>query len=122
MSIPLHNNGGFSGYSDYSQNRYDGFSQNTSNVEYVTSLEEALMKCNLRPSDKVFFHQDLPVFYRIKVDAYGKKTWAQFKYGVSEDASEIPATKADLQSLTERITALESKLTQEVFLNEKSNG
>ena len=80
------------------------------------------MRTTSRPSDKVYFHQDSPIFYRIKVDTYGKKTWAQFKYGVFEEASETPATKADFQTLSDRLAALEAKLTQEVVNDAKPNG
>ena len=40
-------------------------------ITYVTSLEEALSKCNNRNTESVYFRQDLPIFYRIKVDNDG---------------------------------------------------
>lgn len=101
---------------------YDPYSRLSSNVEYVTSLEEALMRTNSYPSDRVFFHQDRPVFYRVKVDNFGKKSWAEFEYSNPNNAVAIPATQADLKLLSDRIGALEDKLKQEVSTNEKSDG
>lgn len=78
-----------------------------SNVSFVASLDEALARCNSFNSDMVYFHQDQPVFYRVKVDMYGKKTWAQFAYSVPNPDDSIPVTKSDLQSILQRLENLE---------------
>lgn len=84
--------------------------QSSTNVTYVTSVEEALFRANQRNSEMVFFHQDKPVFYRVKVDEEGKKFWAQFYYGKDVQDASIPITKADLQGFEERLKILEEKL------------
>lgn len=120
----------YNGENDFTNRRWQnqsyGYSNpyNTpaTNVEYVTSLEEALMRTNSYPSDRVFFHQDRPVFYRVKVDNYGKKSWAEFEYGNPNNAVAVPATQADLKILSDRIGVLEDKLRQEASTNEKSDG
>ena len=74
------------------------------NIEYVTSLEEALSRTNQRNVEKVYFHQDAPIFYRIKVDSDGKKYWQEFTYDTPKPAEDtLPATKADLTDIVERI-------------------
>ena len=100
---------------------YDPYSRFSSNVEYVTSIEEALMRTNTFPSDKVYFHQDRPIFYKVKVDAYGKKSWAEFEYGAHCTSTEAVVNQSDLTALSERVKALEDRLNQEAG-NEKSNG
>lgn len=77
------------------------------NVAYVTSLEEALIKNNIYNSDMIYFDQDKNVFYRVKVDQEGRKTWAQFQYSMPNQGDNVPATKEDIRILTERIKALE---------------
>lgn len=114
---PTNNNNWYGAYIPH-----DSYTRHDTNVEYVTSLEEALMRTNAYPSDKVFFHQDRPIFYRVKVDAYGKKSWAEFEYGNPNNAVAMPATQSDLKALSDRISALEDKLKQEAPANEKPNG
>lgn len=57
-------------------------SQSSTNIVYVTGPEEAVMRAGGRGSDEVFFDQSKPVFYRVKVDYDGRKTWAAFPYKV----------------------------------------
>lgn len=82
--------------------------QITSNVITVTSLEEAIMRSTTRNSDMTYFHQDQNIFYRVKVDMEGRKTWAQFNYNVPDPNTNVPATRADIQALADRIVKLEN--------------
>lgn len=77
------------------------------NIVYVTSPEEALMRSNIRNSDIVYFDQDKNMFYRVKVDMDGKKSWATFMFNLPDSSENAPATKADIQQLSDRITELE---------------
>ena len=95
------------------------------NVQYVTSIDEALAKSNTRNSDLVYFHQDQPVFYRIKVEADGRKYWQQFNYSTPDPNLTTPATKADLAGLMSRLERIEQSLfkpTEEATNNEQPNG
>lgn len=100
------------------------------NAIFVTSLEEALIKTNERNSDMIYFHQDKNEFYRVKVDAEGRKSWAAFPYNLPSQEDNTPATKADIQALVARIEVLEcakeikapAKRKKEVVENGESNG
>lgn len=70
------------------------------NVEFVTSLEEALYKSNTRNSDMYYLDQNKPLMYRVKVDMGGVKSYVVLPYTLPDQASNAPATKADLQALT----------------------
>ena len=78
-----------------------------SNIMYVTSPEEALIKTEIRNSDMVYFDQDKNVFYRVRVDVDGRKSWTSFTYSLPNQDENAPATKADIQMLSERIAELE---------------
>lgn len=93
----------FGGYTSQPQPQY----RLTTNAIFVTSLEEALIKTTERNSDMYYFHQDKFEFYRVKVDMEGRKSWAIFHYNVPNQEDNIPATKADILALVERIEALE---------------
>ena len=99
-----------SNFDSYIHNQYSNqpwnFLQNT-NVNLVTSLEEALMRTNMRNSDMVYFHQDQNVFYRVKVDQDGRKSWMQFNYQMPDPNANVPATKADLLDIENRLRRLE---------------
>lgn len=102
-----------------------GFNQAFTNIIYVTSLDEALMKTNNRNSDMIYFDQDKDIFYRVKVDFEGRKTWAQFSYTAPNNEENIPATKADIKYLLTKIERLEQKVSIEVEVennNVQSNG
>lgn len=95
----------------WAQPAYPGYMsqpQLNTNVMLVTGLEEALIKTNSRNSDMVYFDQDRNVFYRIKVDMEGKKSWAEFPYNVPGQEDNTAATKADIRALLARIEALEN--------------
>ena len=95
------------------------------NIIYVTSPEEALMKTNQRNCEAVYFHQDKPIFYRVKVDADGRKMWQSFNYGPPNPDLTTPATKAELVEIVERLQRLESRFTipaTEVNTDGESNG
>lgn len=103
------------GFGNYSNTMYgQNFNQPITNVVYVTSLDEALMKTTNRNSDMIYFDQDKDVFYRVKVDYDGRKTWAQFNYTVPNNKENIPATKADIDYLLTKIERLEQKVSIEV--------
>ena len=90
------------------------------NLAFVTSLDEALARSNSRGSDIVYFHQDKDIFYRVKVDMEGRKSWMEFAYTSPNPALTTPATKADIQELLVRIEKLEGK--GEVSTDAQSNG
>lgn len=92
-----------------------------SNIIFVTSLEEALYQTKDRCSDMMYVHQTQPVFYRVKVNAEGQKTWAEYPYIVPNQENNNPVTRADLQALEAQIVELRNKISPEV-VNEQSNG
>lgn len=97
---------------------YPQYRLNT-NAIFVTSLEEALVKTNDRNSDVIYFHQDKNEFYRVKVDAEGRKSWATFIYALPNQDDSTPATKADMRALLARIEALENLKEPKVAVKSK---
>ena len=86
-----------------------------SNVAYVTSLEEALMRASTRGTEDVYFHQSKPIFYRVKVDYDGRKSWAAFSYTYNNtdgnvDNSNIPITKDEFVQLRKDVDELKQIL------------
>lgn len=84
--------------------------QFSTNIVYVTSPEEALMRSNQRNSDNVYFNQDKAEFYRVKVDTEGRKMWQSFSYNMPDPDATAPAFKSDLTGIMERIARLEALL------------
>lgn len=110
-------------YGQIPQPQYDGYS----NVYKVTSLEEAIMKSNMRPSETVYFHQTKSEFYNVRVDVNGNKSWQTFTYSVPNAVENTPISKAEFDALVSRIAVLEGKLigdytTKEVSNNVEPNG
>lgn len=103
-------------------NQYAWQPQVTSNIITVTSLEEAIMRTTTRNSDMVYFHQDQDVYYRVKVDMEGRKTWAQFNYSVPDPNMNVPATRADIQALAARLAKLEAMNGNVEVTNVEFNG
>lgn len=90
-----------------------------SNVTYVTSLEDALSRNNYPNTENTYFHQDKPIFYRVRTDYAGKKFWQAFEYGPStatEDST--PVAKGDLTEIVERLKRLEDYVFQPEVPNE----
>ena len=116
------NSGGFYGGQNYptppqpvmpQRPMYGGYQpqvQLTTNIERVTSLEEALYKSNTRGSDMVYFDQNKPVIYRIKVEMDGTKSYAQLPYTLPEQADNAPATRAEMQALSAMVQELADKV------------
>ena len=102
-------------------NSFNSWDRPTSNIQYVTSLEEALSRSNMRNSENVYFHQDQPIFYRIKVEPDGRKYWQEFPYGSPKQVDNTPVVKQDLVDLEGRIKNIENLLFREVN-NEQPNG
>lgn len=86
--------------------------QPTTNINLVTSIEEALYRANIRNADLVFFNQDKDVFYRVKVDMEGKKTWAAFPYTAENQPDSTPVTKGDLKLILDKLETVEAALMQ----------
>ena len=108
-------------------NQYNGYGWDrpVSNVQYCASLEDALSRCNRPNTENVFFHQDLPIFYRIKVDFDGKKYWQALEYTEPKpNEGSIPVVKSDLTDIVERLQRIENYVFQDVGVNsnEQSNG
>lgn len=103
-------------------NQYGWQPQMNTNIVTVTSLEEAIMRTTLRNSDMTYFHQDQNVFYRVKVDMDGRKTWAQFNYSTPDPNANVPATKADIDALASRLSKLEARNGNMEVTNVEFNG
>lgn len=91
---------------------YNGYNYVNSNIILVTSLEEALYKTNSINSDMVYFHQTEHVFYRVKVNERGEKSWQTMNYNGAESDINLPVTKADIQRIEERLSKLEGNYEQ----------
>lgn len=96
------------------------FQNNATNIVRVTSLEEAVMRTTTRGSDMVYFDQDRDVFYRVKVDWDGKKSWAEFQFMLPAVQDTAPVSKTDFQALATKVEQLEAMLKE--AQNGKSNG
>lgn len=103
---------------------YNNWDRPSTNIQYVTSLEEALSRSYTRGSENVYFHQDQQVFYRIRVDADGRKYWQEFTYSTPKPSEDtIPVVKSDLTDIVERLQRIENYVFQPVEVsNEQSNG
>lgn len=88
--------------------------QLTTNIERVTSLEEALYKSNVRGSDMVYFDQNKPMIYRIKVEIDGTKSYALLPYTLPDQADSTPATKAEVQAVANALQALTERFEKSV--------
>lgn len=101
---------------------YNNWDKPVSNIQYCTSLEEALSRCNMRGSENVFFHQDQQVFYRVKVDYDGRKYWQEFSYALNQ-IDNSPVVKQDLKHFEDRLNNIENLLfRKENVTNEQSDG
>ena len=101
----------------YGQSQYDGYSN--TNVYKVTSLEEAIMKSNMRPSETVYFHQTKSEFYNVRVDINGNKTWQTFTYSMPDSGNNTSVSRNEFDSLMTRIMLLETHVLgskEEVWL------
>lgn len=90
------------------------------NVYKVTSLDEAIMKTNVRNSEMVWFNQGKDEFYCVRVDINGNKSWQIFTYSMPNVNANIPVMKSDYDVLVSRLEALEAKIG--VTNNEQPNG
>lgn len=104
------------------QYSYNNWDRPTSNIQYCTSLEEALSRCNMPGTENVFFHQDQMLFYRIKVERDGRKYWQGFRYSLNENIDNTPVVKQDLLNFDERLKAIENVLFNGGTKNEQSDG
>ena len=104
------------------QYSYNNWDRPSTNIQYVTSLDEALSRSNVRGSENVYFNQDQPIFYRVKVEHDGRKYWQEFMYS-SNQIDNTPVVKQDLLGLEGRLTTLENLLLKkENVTDEQSNG
>lgn len=99
---------------------YTNYPREFTNVTFVTSLDEALFKVTGRNCDMVFFDQDKPIFYRVKVDTEGRKSWMQFEYSGGGNNENTPVIRKDLSQLISRIEVLEKALKGD--LSNEPNG
>lgn len=76
----------------------------------VTSLEEALSKPAERYSEMYYWDQSKPVIYVVRTDQNMVKSWAEIPYTLPNQASSIPATKAELDALAAELAELKAKL------------
>lgn len=104
------------------QYAYNNWDRPTTNIQYCTSLEEALSRCNLRGTENVFFHQDQQIFYRIKVEQDGRKYWQGFQYGPMTQIDNTPVVRQDLAAFDDRLKAIENMLFKGDVNDEQSDG
>lgn len=90
------------------QSWYNDFGMNT-NVYKVTSLEEAIMRSNMRPSETIYFHQSKNEFYNVRVDVNGNKTWQTFTYNVMGSSEPSVISREEFDKLVARVNALDVK-------------
>lgn len=102
--------------------QYGYNSQPISNIVYVTGPEEAIMRATQRNSEGVYFDQNKPVFYRVRVDFDGRKSWATFPYSmenVDNNANTPNVSREEFTALVNEVKELRSKLMNtEVSINE----
>lgn len=90
------------------------------NVAYVMSLEEALIRTTQFNSDMIYFNQDKNEFYRIRVDTEGRKSYLTFVYTLP--ATNTPEESNDkFAALLARVEILE-KLVKTEANDGKPNG
>lgn len=106
------NNQNWPNYGQPNQGYQYGWQRPSTNVILVTGIDEALMKSTERNSDYVYFNQDKPVFYRVKVDSDGRKAWQEFPYNMPNPSDNLPATQADIIKLNERLEKIEKMFSQ----------
>ena len=82
----------------------------STNIVYVTSPEEALMKTVQRNCEVVYFHQDRSEFYRVRVDNDGKKMWQAFNYASPNPEASAPVFKSDIAGILDRLKSVEDKI------------
>lgn len=111
MNVPF-NNTPYQGYTQPGSGYAYGqqISNNATNIIRVTSLEEAVMRTTARGSDMVYFDQDRDVFYRVKVDWDGKKSWAEFQFSLPAQVDNTPVLRNDFQALVAKVEQLEAML------------
>lgn len=107
-------------YNWQNSNAYQNVMYNT-NVYLVTSLDEAIMRTTQYGSDMVYFDQNKPVFYRIKVDMEGRKSWNVFDYIVPKPEDIKPVTMADIRVILDKLQSLESKISSQEVTHDGPN-
>ncbi len=77
------------------------------------SLKDAIDMCRQPNSENIVFHESLPEFYNIRVDAGGNKTWATFPFTVAETVqNNAPVTRDEFNQLSAKIEALLGKISE----------
>lgn len=101
----------FTGYpgSSYGQQSYGN-----SNIILVTGVEEALYRTTMRGSDMLYVDQTQPIFYRVKVDMDGRKSWSEYRYNVPTQDDNTPVTHAELAAVLKKLGELEAIVKPEV--------
>ena len=88
------------------QQGYDTYRpQVQTNITLVTSLEEAIMRTNARPSDMVYFDQGKDILYRVRVDMDGKKYWKEIPILVNQDGNSY-VNRLEFDALSEKVNKL----------------
>lgn len=94
-------NNGFMANSPYSApqmaNMQPQLSYENTNHIFVTSLEDALSRTAPPNSEIGYLHQDKPLFFNIKTDNLGKKTYTTFELREYSPEKEIKEEKQEIK-------------------------
>ena len=82
------------------------------NVILVTGPDEAVMRTP-NDADMLYIDQAKPVMYRVVSDMWGRKSLAEYPYVIPNTSDNAPVTRAEFQTLSDRLAKLENT-TQEV--------
>ena len=97
------------------------YGQTKTNRILVSSLEEAVIRTNEYGSEMYYFDQNKPVFYIVRMDFAGRKTWAEVPYGSPAPDADVPVTRAELAQVLAKVEELEQRLTPQGSPKVKKN-
>lgn len=75
----------------------------------VANVNEAIFRSNDRGSEMYYFDQNKPVFYVVRVDMEGRKSWVEVPYGAPAPDNNSPATRAEVAELRKKFEEFEAK-------------
>lgn len=84
-------------------------SQINTNVQKVISLDDAIMRSNIRNSEMIYLNQSNNEMYVVRVDVNGNKSWQTFIVSLQQYNDATHVSPADFIALCARVDALEGK-------------